>query len=232
MSQRDMWKVLHLIYVHGRPGLSESALRRAGIICNPDTIYPLVSAGALEERKVSGRRSLEYYLSPATVAILQNCLIGNKTNIQSEVEVDRMSAFVVMPFSEKWSSQVFRDLIKPAILKSGLKCIRGDKTVRVGDLAGSVWKQIAKCGVVVADVSAKNVNVFYELGLANALGKDTVLLKQEGIDLPADFGGALYYEYTISAPSQGGRILERALREWSIERYGKGVEALTKGRKS
>lgn len=45
MSQRDMWKVLHLIHVHGRPGLNEAALRKAGITCEADTLSPLVWAG-------------------------------------------------------------------------------------------------------------------------------------------------------------------------------------------
>lgn len=226
-----MWKILHLIYVHGRPGLSESALRKAGIVCEPDTIWPLKSAGALEERKVTGRRTREYYLSAAAIAILQNCLVADKTDLKSEVEVDGPSAFVVMPFSEKWSSAVFRDLIRPAVRKAGLKCVRGDKIVRVGDLAANVWNQIAKCGVVIAEVSVGNVNVFYELGLAYALGKDTILLKQKGVTLPADFGGAHYYEYRTSDLSTGSRVLGSALRKWAKERYARGVADLSKRQK-
>jgi hypothetical protein len=54
MAEVDMWRLLHLLNIHG-PTLSRAAIRKAGITCDPDTLHPLVSSGAVEpDRKVGG----------------------------------------------------------------------------------------------------------------------------------------------------------------------------------
>jgi hypothetical protein len=70
-----------------------------------------------------------------------------------------------MPFSEAWSNRVWNDLITPAIQQAGLAYVRGDMPVRVTDLTNTVWNEIISAGLVLADLSSANVNVFYELGL-------------------------------------------------------------------
>ena len=49
MSDRESWKMLHLLYTlkPGIPGLSPAELTHAGVDCGPDTIQPLVEAGAV-----------------------------------------------------------------------------------------------------------------------------------------------------------------------------------------
>ena len=47
MSAYAMWTMLHVIHMYG-PALSRSAIRKLGITCDPDTIFPLVSSGAVE----------------------------------------------------------------------------------------------------------------------------------------------------------------------------------------
>lgn len=217
MSDRDMWKLLHLLYMRGRPGLSSSVLRKAGITCQPDTIDPLVYSGAVEERQISGRRSTEYFLSAAARSVLQHTVVANKRNVGGDLRVDEPRAFVIMPFSEKWSSQIYTELIKPAVVKAKLKCIRGDKMVRVGDLTSNIWSELLNAGLVIAEVTVPNVNVFYELGLAHALGKDVLLLKQKGATLAADFGGAHYYEYSPTKITPAKTLLSRAIKKWASE---------------
>jgi len=106
------------------------------------------------------------------------------------MRVDYPEAFVIMPFSEPWSDRLYSDMIEPAVKAAGLDCVRGDTAVRVGDLARNIWDAIMRAGVVIAEVSVPNPNVFYELGLAHALGKDRFILKHGTAKLPADFGGA------------------------------------------
>jgi hypothetical protein len=224
-----MWKVLHLLYVHGKPGISASALRKAGIMCDPDTLYPLVNAGAIEERPVARRSTPDYVITPASSAILQNCLVANRGSRQHDVHVDTSNVFVVMPFSESWSDDVYAEMIKPAIEAAKLVPLRGDDIVRVGDLSANISNQILQCGVVIAEVTKPNVNVYYELGLVHALGKDTILLKQEGQRLPADFGGAHFYEYRPDALAKGRRLLAKALRDWASSHYVRGVMKIAAG---
>jgi predicted nucleotide-binding protein len=79
---------------------------------------------------------------------------------------------------------------------------------------------------VVADISVLNANVFYELGLTHALGKDTILLKRRDTPLPADFGGAHYYEYDLNDFADGKNQLQQAVKNWVQNNKAYGVREL------
>jgi hypothetical protein len=117
-------------------------------------------------------------------------------------------------------------MIKPAAIGAGLKCTRGDGTVRVGDLTTNIWNEILQAGIIIAEISVANVNVFYELGLTHALGKDTMLYKRQGVTLPADFGGAHYYEYNPDRLESEQKLLKRRLSAWAKGYKAAGVRAL------
>lgn len=223
MSDRSMWKMLHLLYRCGKPGIPEPDMTRAGIACYTDTIDILTASGAVIKKNT---RPPEYVLSPAAKSLLQTCLVCNKLEAKTEIEVDYPRAFVIMPFSEPWSDQVYSKMIEPAVKNAHLVCFRGDTLVRVGDLTSNIWQEILKAGVVIADVSAPNVNVFYELGLVHSVGKDVLLLKRDDAKLPADFGGAHYYEYALKNLDTGRASLEKALTDWAVDRNASGVKAL------
>ena len=175
------------------------------------------------ERSPTGR----FKLGSGARLVLDQCIVGNKRWSNSrEFRVDHPSVFVIMPFSEAWSNKVLGELITPAVEQAGLACIRGDMPVRVSDLTNTVWTEIIKAGLILADLSSVNANVFYELGLAHALGKDAFILKQRGINLPADFGGSHFYEYDRTEPSDALPQLLAALQKWATDNKVTGVAAL------
>jgi hypothetical protein len=135
MSDRSMWKMLHLLYTlkPGQNGLNDRALLDLGIDCGPDTVNPLRDGKA-----VTYEGGL-YALSEAARKILGTCVVANRRWSSDDMWVDYPSAFVVMPFSETWSDIVYRDLIKPGVEDAGLQCIRGDTVVRIGDLTQNIW---------------------------------------------------------------------------------------------
>jgi nucleoside 2-deoxyribosyltransferase len=61
-----------------------------------------------------------------------------------------------------------------------------------------IWKQINQAKVVIADLTFKNPNVFYELGLAHAIGKPVVLIAQTIDDIPFDLRSVRIVIYTDS----------------------------------
>jgi hypothetical protein len=75
MSQRDMWKTVHLLYLNqkGPEGLPYSALERAGISCYSDTVEELEHSGILRRVKDSG-----LVLSHAARKMLQISIFGNR----------------------------------------------------------------------------------------------------------------------------------------------------------
>ncbi|GEM_PF-5339487 len=93
--------------------------------------------------------------------------------------------FVLMPFGAKWSDRIWMKQIKPIVEACGLPCFRAD------DLYGNnvmedVAKGITESRIIIAEITDRNPNVFYELGAAHALGKNVILLAQNENDIPFD----------------------------------------------
>jgi len=80
-----------------------------------------------------------------------------------------------MPFED-----AFRDVyvlgIKPACEEAGYYCERLDEQIFEETMLEHIYNQIAKADLVVADLTARNPNVFYETGYAHALGQRVILL--------------------------------------------------------
>lgn len=124
---------------------------------------------------------------------------------------DRPSEFVVMPFRQEDLQVVYDEFIKPTIDKCGLDCIRGDDMFGSNSIMEEVIEAIAASQIVIADLTGKNANVFYEVGIAHAMGKSVLLLAQSADDVPFDLRHrrVLVYDYT----PRGCKLLERHLEE-------------------
>ncbi len=103
----------------------------------------------------------------------------------SKITTPKPFCFVLMPFSEDFDD-VYRIGIKEACDKAGAYCERVDEQIFSERILDRVYNQIAKADLVVADMTGRNPNVFYEVGYAHALGKLTILLTQNADDIPFD----------------------------------------------
>ena len=229
MSKHQEWKMLHLLYTYARRTgtgdrrvLTEQELTSAGVHCDPD------SRQVLEEAGVVTRIGSEYELSKPARKILSTFTVAQGPENSVDIRVDYPEVFVVMPFSQTWSNDVFSKMFEPAIRDAGFAVSRGDSIVRVGDLSTNIWRSITQAGLIVAEVSVPNPNVYYEIGLADALGKPIFLFKQERIVLPADFGGVHYYNYDLADLTAGRRSLADELTKWADYKDHRafGVKAL------
>lgn len=64
-------------------------------------------------------------------------------------------------------------------------------------IAELVYSEISKSDFVIAETSQPNANIFYEIGLAHAMGKPVIILVQEGVSqIPSDFRNIPYLSYT------------------------------------
>jgi hypothetical protein len=66
---------------------------------------------------------------------------------------------------------------------------------------GDIWDSIWKAKVVIADVTSKNPNVNYELGLCHALGVPTVIITQNRNHVPFDYR---YRRHILYTPKKNG----------------------------
>ena len=109
--------------------------------------------------------------------------------------VDPDLCFVLMPFTRSWSGRVWTQ-IRSAVQAARMRPLRADEIFSTRAIIQDIWEQINGAKVIIADVSEKNPNVVYELGIAHALGKPVVLLTQSMGDIPFDTTHLRYLVYT------------------------------------
>ena len=81
------------------------------------------------------------------------------------------------------------------------------------DFLLKIWKLIAatplSVGICHEDIpSATQMNIYYELGVAQALGKETLVIKSPGVNLPGDFVRTEYVSFDSGFESKFNRYLE------------------------
>jgi hypothetical protein len=128
-----------------------------------------------------------------------------------------------MPFEARFDD-IYKFGIKGAAEDVGAYAERLDEQLFVEGMLDRIFNQISKADLIVADMTGRNPNVFYEVGYAHALGKVTLLLTQDAKDIPFDLK---HRQHTV----YGGRIetLRKELADrlrWGIEesrRQAKGI---------
>lgn len=120
--------------------------------------------------------------------------LNQKHFIKISEPFDEKLCFVIIPFEGEFD-ELYKKAIKPTIIELGLECIRGDEIYSTGFIIDQIWYYIQKAGIIIADLSDKNSNVFYELGLAHALNKNVILITQSITSIPFDLRQLRFIEY-------------------------------------
>lgn len=137
--------------------------------------------------------------------------------------------FVIMPISDVDGypkghfDRVYKHIIEPACRLVGYEPIRADETSKTNVIIVDILKNILACDMAICDLSARNPNVFYELGFRQAFNKKTVLMKDEKTNRPFDISAIRSFEYQSS--------LRIDLVNEAIEKLAKALtetEAMTK----
>lgn len=115
------------------------------------------------------------------------------------------TCFVMMPFGH-WLDTYYKDIFVPAIKEAGMEALRADELFSTGTVIEQIWEQIQKAKILLADLSGKNANVFYELGLAHAAHKPVVFTSARLEDVPFDLRHLRVIIYDINDPSWGEKL--------------------------
>ncbi len=102
-----------------------------------------------------------------------------------EIHATKPKAFVVMQFSQQFN-ELYQDVIKSICDKYSIEAVRADDIYNNGMIIHDITSNINEAKVIIADVTSKNPNVYYEVGYSHALSKPTILLAEEGTELPFD----------------------------------------------
>lgn len=134
------------------------------------------------------------------------------------------SCFVLMPFREPFSTY-YDAIFDPAVRGANLDPVRGDSLFRPSPIMADVWRMIQDAKVLLAELTTKNANVFYELGLAHAIGKPVVLVAETMDDVPFDLQALRVILYDKNDPEWGKKLRDR-IRSSLVETMGDSIEAV------
>ncbi|QDP71224.1 hypothetical protein FOG18_00795 [Legionella israelensis] len=99
----------------------------------------------------------------------------------------------MMPFDPRFTSVY--ETIKQVADALGLRCRRADDIWENPAVIQDVVSLIDRSSVVICDCSTRNPNVFYEIGIAHALGREVILITQSDVDIPFDLRHLRYVTY-------------------------------------
>lgn len=124
------------------------------------------------------KRTLKIFARTATIAI--------ETKKELIKKIKGLYIFILMPFSSKFND-IYEFGIKQTISKLEMHCERVDERHFTRNISQEIYRCIEKSNFIIADMTGRNPNVFYEVGYAHALRKEVILLTQNGEDIPFDF---------------------------------------------
>lgn len=135
--------------------------------------------------------------------VTTNCLNSQNDNC----DVEQITCFILIPFSEPFT-RYYKEIIKPAVEQIDAVPLRGDSLFRPSPIVDDIWQMIQDANVVVAEMTGRNPNVFYELGLAHAIGKPVILISETISDVPFDLQSLRVILYNKDDPAWGATLRE------------------------
>lgn len=167
-------------------------------------------------------RENSYYLRSFDVDLRSDELINTEPNpvdksTTESYEHPRVrefldNCFVMMPFGE-WFDKYYKDIYVPAIRDAGFEPVRADELFTTGSVVEQIWEEIEKSSVLLADLTDKNPNVFYELGLAHAATKPVVFTSGNLEDVPFDLRHLRVIIYDVREPKWADE-LQKSITEY------------------
>jgi hypothetical protein len=135
------------------------------------------------------------------------------------VAEQRLSCFVIMPFSSELH-YFYLYLQRHIEHTHDIDCERADNRFATGPFLDKIVAQIQRADVVIADCTGSNPNVLYELGIAHALNKKTILISQDpSAQYPSDIKHFEFVRYRLDDHEAFLSHLDLALREVLVDQY-------------
>lgn len=143
-------------------------------------------------------------------------VVGNPIFGPPQEPPKQARVFVLMPFLDELKP-VYDDHISRVTKRLGLSTARADDFFTTDSIVRDIWNAISSADLLIADCTGRNPNVFYEIGIAHAIGKPVVLVSQTMDDIPFDLRHlrTIVYKYTPRGMKQFetdlGETIESAL---------------------
>lgn len=123
-------------------------------------------------------------ISAINQAINPNFFLENMGVHPDALSIKPKSVFILTPFNDRYLNDY--KAIEQACINIGISVSRGDEERINGDILSYIVSQICSSQLIIANISGRNPNVFYELGIAQALGKPAIIVSKGAKDIPFD----------------------------------------------
>jgi hypothetical protein len=116
---------------------------------------------------------------------------------------EKRICFIISPIGDnesevrKRSDKVLKHIITPSVEPFGYDVIRADKISEPGIITTQIIQYIVDSALVVADLTDRNPNVFYELALRHAIRKPLVQMIKKGETVPFDVAATRIIHFDI-----------------------------------
>jgi len=147
--------------------------------------------------------------------------------------LDREKAFVAMPFSAASSEAVWLS-IEAVCKEFGVKAVRTDRESKGENkvIMHDIWEKINESEFVIAMCTGANANVYYEIGIADTLGKPVFLCGENNDDFRFDVTGNQRTIYNPTDTTSLREKLGKFLLSLDYSRQGAGKRESTPAKRS
>jgi hypothetical protein len=118
-------------------------------------------------------------------------------------EEEEKICFVISPIGEEGSEvrersdQILKHIITSSVEQLGYTIIRADKIAEPGIITTQIIEHIVDAELVIADLTDKNPNVFYELAIRHAIRKPLVQMIKKGEVIPFDVAATRIIQFDL-----------------------------------
>lgn len=126
----------------------------------------------------------------------------------------KKQCFILMPFQDDLK-EIYTEVYTPVCAEHDLYCWRVDEISRPGSISRDIIEGILSADIIIADLTRKNPNVFYELGIAHSIGNKTIMTAQGLGHVPFDIRDyrVIIYEHSLKGCRQLREDLSKAMDE-------------------
>lgn len=122
--------------------------------------------------------------------------------MSEEKKTPEKECFVIMPISDGEEYEkghfraVFEDIIKPAVVSAGFTPQRADDVQQTNMIHLDILQRLLDAPICICDLSSRNPNVLFELGIRQAFDKPVVLIQETGTPKIFDISMLRIVEYS------------------------------------
>jgi len=127
-----------------------------------------------------------------------------------------------MPFKQPFDAY-YAEIFRPALESAGYAVGRADDLYGPRPIMLDVQESILRADLLLCEMSGRNPNVFYELGLAHAIGKPVILVSRDEEDIPFDLRHLRVLTYQAELPRWDVTLREKIVHAAQQVLAGPGI---------